>query len=163
APATISAYTRARELAEQVGEPGQLFPLLYGRVMMHLIRAELRATWEAAEQFWKVAERQSDPALVMVAHRLVGFYLLALGELAASRTHLEQALARYDPEQHRALAFHYAQDAGASSLAYLPWGQWLTGYPEQAVRTLDQAIALARAVHHTHTLAFVLFFATMLH
>ena len=35
-----------------------------------------------------------------------------LGEFAAAQAHLEQGIALYDPQQHRAHAFRYGQDPG---------------------------------------------------
>ena len=48
----------------------------------------------------------------------LGTILFCWGEFAAARTHLEQGMALYDPQQHRALALLY----GAG-----PWGV-LPGY-----------------------------------
>lgn len=48
----------------------------------------------------------------MIGHRLMGPSLLFTGNLAESRTHLDRALALYDPVEHRALATRFALDPG---------------------------------------------------
>ena len=42
APEVEHAYTRARELCQQVGETPQLFPVLWGLWLFYLVRGELR-------------------------------------------------------------------------------------------------------------------------
>ena len=49
---------------------------------------------------------------LMIGHRLMGPSLLFTGNLAESRTHLDRALALYDPVEHRALATRFALDPG---------------------------------------------------
>jgi predicted ATPase len=102
---TVQADTRARELAERVGEPGQLFPLLFRRWGIHLVQSQQHVARHAAEDFLRLAERYGDPTQVMLAHSSMGVSCLVQGEVLAGRQHLAQAWARYDPEHHRALAF----------------------------------------------------------
>ena len=61
-PKWASAYTRARELCEQVGETPQLFPVLYGLWVFYLARAELQTARELGEQTPRLAQRVQDPA-----------------------------------------------------------------------------------------------------
>src|SRR5262249_1491365 len=60
------------------------------------------------------------------------------------RRHLELAASLYRAEEHREFAFRYGQDIGASALCYLSWALWHDGYPDQAARTADRALLLAR-------------------
>ena len=50
--------------------------------------------------------------------------LLWLGEVVSARAYLEQSIALYDPQEHRALAFHAGIDPGVwcLSLRRLPYG-----------------------------------------
>ena len=50
APEVEKAYTRARELCQQVGETPQLFPVLWGLWAFYLVRAELQTARELGEQ-----------------------------------------------------------------------------------------------------------------
>ena len=56
----------------------------------------------------------------------------------------------------RSLAFLYAQDVGVSSLSYAAWAMWFLGYPDQAARYSQEALALAQELDHPHTLVFAL-------
>jgi len=82
--------------------------------------------------------------------------LTAMGEFAQARAHLEPVIAFYDPQQHRSLAYTHGQDMGVSCLAWLSWNLQLLGYPDQALRQSQAAIALAQKLEHPFTLAFAL-------
>ena len=49
-PEVEEAYTRARELCEQVGETPQLFPVMFGLWRFYHMRSDLRTMRELAEQ-----------------------------------------------------------------------------------------------------------------
>jgi predicted ATPase len=118
---------------------------------------------ELGEQCLSLAQRLQDDAYLMETHFALGGPLLWGGEVAAARTHLEQGIALYNPQKHRALAFHYGQDPGASSLAYAAHALWLLGYPDQSRQRMHEALALARELAHPLTLVAVLVYAGMLH
>src|SRR4030095_12603647 len=86
-----------------------------------------------------------------------------LGAAASALTHYAQGMALYDPQQHRAAAFLYGDDAGvvchgmaAMVLSYL-------GYPEQGLARSQEAVTLAQQSAHPFSLSFVLSFAAVFH
>ncbi len=155
-------YRRARELCGQLGDSPQLFPVLNGLWAFYFIGAQLQTARELAEQLLSLAYDAPDSALVET-HWALGCTLHVLGELQSSRTHLEQSLALYDFEQHRALALVYGHDPAMSSLALGSFGLWLLGYPDQAVQRSDEAVALARKLAHPYSLSFTLHWAAFDH
>jgi predicted ATPase len=77
---------------------------------------------------------------------------------------LEQAIALYDPRQHRGHAFLYGgHDPGVCCLCHAAWNLWLLGYPAQALRRSREALALARELSHPITLAHAQILNSMLH
>ena len=66
------------------------------------MRAEFQTARELGEQLLSLAQRVQDPALLLEAHHALGDTLFYLGEFARARAHLEQGMALYDPQQHRA-------------------------------------------------------------
>ena len=66
APEAGEAFARARELCRELGRPPQLFPVLYGQYVFHLVRAELDRSLEIAEELLRAAQEQDETApLVM--------------------------------------------------------------------------------------------------
>jgi predicted ATPase len=164
APEVKIAYVRARALCQQVGETPQLFPVLCGLCMAYLNQGELHTAHELGEQTLRVAQRAHDSALLSEAHNLLGSALDLLGEFAAAREHLEQSLALYDPQQyHSSLAFLYGFDPRVFCLSRAVTSLWALGYPDQALQRSQEALTLAQALSHPHSLAFARGFAAELH
>jgi predicted ATPase len=115
------------------------------------------------EELLALAHRQHDPALLVPAHRMLGETFLWLGELGEARAHLEQGMALYDPQQHRAHGLRYGHDAGTSCLGFLSRVLWNLGYPDQALRRSREALALAQELGHPFSLAFTLRLTISLH
>jgi len=163
APEVERVYTRALVLCRQVGETPQLFPILIGLWRFHVVRAEYQTAHELEEWLLRLAQSIQDPALLLEAHRPQGQTLFLLGELVQARERLEQALALYNPEQHRSHAFLYGHDAGVLCLSWLSLTLWVLGYPDQALKRSHDALSLARELAHLPSLAIGLQFASMFH
>jgi predicted ATPase len=157
------AYTRARELCQQMGETPDVFPVLRGLWVFHEARAELQVARELAEQLLVLAQRHHDPIHLLEAHRALGNTLFWLGEFAPARVYLEHAIALYDVQQHRLLAFLYGTDPAVICLSYAAWVLWLLGYPDQARRRSAEALTLAQELSHSPSLAVALVWAAYLH
>ena len=100
--------TRARELCEQVGEPPQLFRVLWGFWLMYNGRGDHQTMRALGEQLLSLAQRLEDPDLLLEAHHALWTSLFSGGELAAARMHQEQGLRLYDPQRHRTHAALYS-------------------------------------------------------
>ena len=62
-----------------------------------------------------------------------GLSLLCTGDIAEGRAHFDQAIALYDPAEHRPLATRFGQDAGVAILSFRSLALWVLGYPEAAL------------------------------
>jgi predicted ATPase len=163
APEVGQAYARARELCRQVGETPQLFPILCGLWRFYLVRAEYQTARELAEQCFSLAQPVDDAALLLQAHFALGVSLLWHGEVVPARAHLEQGIALYNLQEHRALAFRAGIDLGVWCLAHAAQALWLLGYPDQALRRSHEALLLAQEVSHPPSLAAVQFYVAFIH
>jgi class 3 adenylate cyclase/predicted ATPase len=158
APPTGAAYGRARELCDELGDTRELFPVLYGLSLYHLYAGELSEARRCADRLLHLAEASSDRGLSFFAHRAAGVSALPTGEFARARAHLKEALALYDPREHRSPAFVYAFDPRVVCLDYLARTLLPLGFPDQSVAANDEAVAEARQTGHRNSLALPLFF-----
>ena len=154
APEVEHAYTQARALCQQVGETPDLVPVLYGLHRFYVGRSQLHTARELGDTLLRLAQRADDPALAVIAHYALGTTWLWLGALPAAHRHLEEGIARYTPDQHRALVFRMGQDPGVGCRANAARTLWLLGYPEQALAHLHDALTLAHELSHPFSLAF---------
>ena len=162
-PEVERAYTRARELCEQVGQPTQLAPALYGLWQMYILRAEYQTAHELGQQLFMLAQRAPDLALLPAAHRALGEPLLRQGEFPAAREHLELGISLYDPEQQHGQAFLYGLDPGVALRSMAAQALWFLGYPEQALKRVQEALTSAQEFPHPHSLVLALVFAAWIH
>jgi TOMM system kinase/cyclase fusion protein len=163
APEVGQVYARARELCQQVEETPQLVPVLRGLWEFYELQGALTTARELGEQLLTLAQRVHAVEFLLVAHNVLGDTLLWLGEFAGARAHLEQGMALYTLQQHRAHAFLYGYDSGVHGLALGALALWHLGYPEQALRRIHDALTLAQELSHPFSLAFALDFAAYLH
>jgi tetratricopeptide (TPR) repeat protein len=94
---------------------------------------------------------------------MLGEGLRYLGEFASARAHLEQGIALYDPEQHRTHVFHYGNDSRVGCRVFVAEALWVLGYPDQALRHLDEALTWAQELVHPFSLVMALYFAAVFH
>jgi class 3 adenylate cyclase/predicted ATPase len=156
-------YVRARELQERLGDDSQLFPVLWGLWISHGSRGELNKARELAGELMSSAERLDDNALRITGHHALWNTLFYLGDLKACLRHTESGIALYNPVQHAGLASLYGgHDAGVCAWNHGGQLWWLLGYPDRALKSIGEAVALARQIRHTASLAQALSLATMI-
>jgi predicted ATPase/class 3 adenylate cyclase len=164
APEVERLYTLARALCERVGELPQLFRVLWGLWGVYTQRGEYQMTRELGEQLLSLAQRLQDPDLLLEAHHALWASLFFGGELAAARPHLEQGMRLYDPQRHRTHAVLYSgHDPGVCCRHLTALSLWLLGYPDQAVASVQAALALAQQLAHPFSLTLCLHWAAILH
>ena len=170
APETKAAAERARlliEQAEALGEPPEdpllLFSVLYGFWVANYVAFNGDVMRELAAQFLALAEKQGATVPLMIGHRLMGISLLFTGDIAEGRAHLDQAIALYDPAEHRPLATRFGQDARVAILSFRSLGLWMLGYPEAALADAEHALKDAREIGQAATLMFALAATTLAH
>jgi class 3 adenylate cyclase/predicted ATPase len=154
APEVEHAYTQARALCQQVGETPELVPVLFGLWRFYGVRSQLHTARELGETLLRLAQQAHDPAFAVIAHYALGATWLYLGALPTARQHVEEAIARYTPDQRRAPAFRIGNDPGVACRTYAAVTLWLLGYPDQALAHIHKALALARELSHPFSLAW---------
>jgi predicted ATPase len=147
------AYSQAHALCQQVGESPELVPVLYGLYRFYVGRLQLHTAREIGDTLLRLAQRAEDPTLAVMAHYALGTACLFFGALPAARLHLEEAIARYTPDQHRALVFRIGIDLGITCRIHAALLLWVLGYPEQALTRLHEALVLAHELPHPFSLA----------
>ena len=163
APDVGRTYARASELCQHVGDFSQKFAALWGSWYFHNGCGELHASREKAEELLRLARGNQDVAFRIMAHRTLCNTLHHLGELAASRAHMEHVIEYYEPTQHHSLALRYGQDPAVSARLFGALALWLLGYPDTALERMQEAQRLASEIAHPPSFALALCFAAVLH
>jgi predicted ATPase len=132
APETKAAAARARLLIEQAEAMGEaledpllLFSTLYFLWVPNLVAFNGDVIRELAAQFLALAEKQGTTVPLMIGHRLMASSLMFTGDIAEGRAHYDQAIALYDPVEHRPLATPFGQDVRVAILSFRSLSLWL--------------------------------------
>jgi class 3 adenylate cyclase/predicted ATPase len=158
------AAARASKLSRRVGaDPRSLFRALLGLTMTYSVRGKIRIGRETAEQLLVLGERLHDTEPLGYAHHAMGNTLLWFGELGSARTHLEKGISLYQPESGSSLAFRFGFNCASNCHFFLGRVLWHLGYPDQALTSAEQAVAIAAAVAHPVSRAGALSWAAALH
>jgi predicted ATPase len=155
------AYTQAYTVCRQVGETPELVPVLFGLWRFYLVRSQLHTARELGETLLRLAQRAADPVLAVIAPYTLGATWCWLGAFPAARHYTEEGIARYTPSQRTALVFRMGQDPGVACRAILAQTLWLLGYPDQALTSIHDALALAHELSHPYSLAYARCWAAM--
>ena len=163
APQTKAAVEQARVLLEQadaLGEapedPLQLFAVLYGFFVAHVMAFNGDVPRDIAAHTLELAEKQSASFPRVLGHNNLGGSLMQRGDIAEAKIHFDQAIALYDPAAHRPLAARFGEDQTVATLAMRSRTLWLLGYPEAALRDADHALKNARETGQAASLMFAL-------
>jgi class 3 adenylate cyclase/predicted ATPase len=163
APEVEQVYTRARALCQHMEGSQRLFPVLVGLRRFYNIRGRLQIANEFAEQLLSLARQMHNHAYLLEAHSALGINCCFLGEFARSSEHLMQGMALYEAQEHGSLGFHSGIDLGVHCLTWLAMAHLELGYPDQAIRRMNEALQLAYELGHPFSLARVFLTTAHLH
>jgi predicted ATPase len=149
------AYARARTLGQQLDATPQLFSALQGLVLYYFNREVFATARALGAQLDRLAQRTADPTHRLDAQEVLGRTLFFLGDYAAARTSCEQGIALIDPTAPPAQALYHGRSPGVGCLVFAALTLWCLGYPAQAARRIEEALALAQVLAHPYSVAFV--------
>ena len=161
--AVYDTYERARRLCQQIGTTPQYFKVVSGLQVFYVLRSKLSTAQEMSEQALKIAEMSQDSSLFLEAYRMMAAATFWSGQFVLSNTYMTKGYQVYDPVAHRANIMIYGQDSAVCVLANGGWLDWFMGYPDLALRTCQQSIALAESIGHAFSLCFGLSFLNYLY
>ena len=147
------AFARARELWEQLGFPSQFLHIPYGQSFYHIYRGEFDVAQRIDEDLLRLSSQRNDTAGLVLGHASSGRTLMYAGRFAASRSHLEQVLALYDPSTHASLGYQTGSHPRLGARGQLGIALFCLGFADRALVQIDAAIAEALTLAHPPSLA----------
>jgi predicted ATPase len=149
-----ACYHRARQLCQQLGNPPQMAPVLYGLWTYHIVRAQHWTALELGQQILHLGTTNDDIGLSIQGNLAVGWSQFFLGRLTPTRQHLERVLELYDPARQSSHAYQFGDDPATSAGSCLAQVYWFCGYPDKALTQSNQAIQALRSLSHPYSVAF---------
>jgi predicted ATPase len=157
-PEVLNAFSRARMLAESLGDKAQLFAAVRGESSCRTISGDLRVAEALALQChtlgMELAQASGDSAYMLEAHHQLWGANFYLGNYSTSEIHANRGMAIYDYDRHRHLAWGYTgHDPGVCCRAFSAQMLCMRGRPDQAVSRSWETMALAERDEHPFTMA----------
>jgi predicted ATPase len=104
-----------------------------------------------------MAEREGDDGLRLQAHHSGWTTWFFAGNPAKAREHADIGRLLYDPEKHASHRLVYGgHDPGVCARNHVAHAESLLGYPEKALASIADALALAERIAHPFTLGLAL-------
>jgi DNA-binding SARP family transcriptional activator len=156
APQRIDALERAYELAQH---PALSASLQRRRALAAVAffanwSAQPERTLAIGEQLLHLAEQAQDQEHVLLAHSLLGSAHAMRANLVKASKHLDSALVGYEHRGHEQPNLLLGLHVDVMSLSLKAAALWLLGYPDQASRLMEEAMAAAQASNDSGTLGF---------
>jgi len=151
-----TAYARAYDLCQQVGDLPQRFQVMFGLWWHHSTRTDWPAALDLIRRMLEAAKASGDDGQLLQAHSAAARTYFVRGEFGNALPHFDAAIGRYDPGRHRALTYHYGQEPGVLVIGFAAHCYWFAGFPDRAQALMRQALALAREFVHPFSLAMAL-------
>ncbi|MHC4910587.1 MAG: adenylate/guanylate cyclase domain-containing protein, partial [Planctomycetota bacterium] len=156
APEVEVAFARARELCLRVRGSPELVPTMFGLWRTYVVQLEdSRKPMEVAEELLRLAQNEGSVTSRVVAHYACGFTALVVGDLSGACEHLQEGIRLYSPnDRDTAAVYRFGQDPCVGCLCYLAIAKWVLGYPDKAIGHAREAVAMARDLDDSFTIAF---------
>jgi predicted ATPase len=162
-PEVFMACSRARKLCELIGETPQLSQALWFLSTYYGIQAEYKTAIDLGKKAWISAERNQDPLRIAIARWQLAWLLTVVGDFSEARDHAKHMIDFYDRKRHGTLGFSYTLDPGVACLGFAAWSSWFMGHPDESLKYLQKAIALARDLDHPISLVHALYLSVISH
>jgi len=164
-PEATRAFSRARELCAAVGDDAMAPPVLAGVWLFQLTSGQHANAEITAKEILHQTNAE-DPIALVAGNAAVGICNFHMAKFSDARQHFDNALTIYntaDDAEGKRLAYDYGVDLGAAGCAYAAWCYWLQGYPDQALRLGDEALAKGERIEHGYSRARGLYWNSAFH
>jgi class 3 adenylate cyclase/tetratricopeptide (TPR) repeat protein len=163
-PEVAQTLERARTLCEAMEDARGTGWAISGLASFSYNAGAVSRASALGRQLLDIAKQANDPDLALRGHTALGAAEFYQGKFASSLAHCQAALELYEPGRRYAVDSVFTiNDYGVSARSFAAWGHWALGWPERALDSGREAVALARRIGHPYSLAYALLFKTVLH
>ncbi|HEX3411957.1 MAG TPA: hypothetical protein VHT00_09580, partial [Stellaceae bacterium] len=155
-PEVASAWTKALELAESLGDPEYQKRALWGLWSFHVNGVDYRTALSLAQQFASLVVTSLDQSDRFVGERMIGISHHNLGDQQSARRHIERALVEPAAPGHQRQFIRLQLDPRVTARVHLARILWLQGFPDRAIREAEHSVSDARATGHAISFSYAL-------
>ncbi|NOZ51754.1 MAG: AAA family ATPase [Gammaproteobacteria bacterium] len=158
------AYARAYELCRKIDNTTNIFPILCGLWEFYLVRGNLGTIRELAIQIQDIAQNTQNDKYTLEANRAIGATEFWCGNVTEAYKYLQRGLdTKMPPPTNRDSNAIYGQDTEVAILGTIACVYWQLGQPDEAVKRINQSLALAIKLKHPFSVAYATYFEAIIH
>lgn len=149
-------YSRALQLAQQLGNQALTQKILFGLEGFHFIRGDFDRARDYLNKCLLIATRIDDTDSILKVNWSLGEVFFHLGDQLRCQSYLEKCLSLYSEAKQGAKVL---QDPGVMGHIYMSWTKWMSGFPEQSMQSVHAAVSLAEKIDHplSKTIAYCMY------
>jgi predicted ATPase/DNA-binding winged helix-turn-helix (wHTH) protein len=157
-----AAFTKVLNIAESLGDTEYQLRALRGLYFFHTGQSHYGSALPFAHKFHDLAMSGPNKSDRLFGERVLGSAEHFLGDHASARRHLERVLSRYSATDHGrdVLRFQdvirFQTDVQFSARVFLTRVLWVQGFPDQALRTVEQCLGEAQVTGHAMSQCYAL-------
>ncbi|MBX3015361.1 MAG: AAA family ATPase [Caldilineaceae bacterium] len=155
------AFRAAWQHCQAVGDAQQRFQVLWGLGKFYQVKPDLRQGTAVAKELLALAQVEENPEWLLEAYSIAGTHFFHNVALRDAKQFLDQSVALYDRQQHAHHALVYGQDPAIVGLTYGAWVRWCMGYPDQARRQAEEALAQTATLDHPYSRTLAMSYLTV--
>ncbi|MGB7860541.1 MAG: adenylate/guanylate cyclase domain-containing protein [Acidimicrobiia bacterium] len=150
-------FLQALKHAEESGSVVELFPVIRSLATFYALRGDMEKTLEMGSKLMAMAEASDDPALSVDANLVAGVGAAFTTQFDLAISHLDAAIAAFDPSEMRSARFRLGPHSGIISLTTSALLSWMGGNMEMAIARADQALTDSEELGHSYSRAYALY------
>jgi class 3 adenylate cyclase/tetratricopeptide (TPR) repeat protein len=162
-PEVEAAYVRAQTLCDTTGDVRPLGLALNGLSTFYYNCGQIERGRVLAARLLTVAEQSGDNELAILGHDCVSNAEFYQGKFASSLQHCEAVGPLCERRQRDAVVHAISVDPRISAMGYGAWALWELGWTDRALARAREGVVRARCLADPFSLAFALFFETVVH
>jgi class 3 adenylate cyclase/tetratricopeptide (TPR) repeat protein len=156
-----NALNRAYEIAQQIPDQSETFPVLASLWTLCFLRGDLRKSEKLAMQLIEISDKDRDDRHYIEANFVLGDTLYWEGRFREALSNLNFVVANYRPAM--GILNTHGWDSLSLGLAYGGLVRWQLGQPGSAFPMISKAIERANAIGSPETLLIIRYVGCHLH
>jgi tetratricopeptide (TPR) repeat protein len=155
---TWRALSEGLDLASDMNNNAVQQRALWGLCSYHHLNGDYRQALDYANQLGESARHAGNQFAKLTYHRIAAASSHLMGDHTAAREHIVRALAPHYVRRNMPHGSVYQVDHLSASLMQLARILWIQGHPDQAMRTIEDALAQAEKTNQVLSVIYVLLF-----
>jgi predicted ATPase/DNA-binding winged helix-turn-helix (wHTH) protein len=151
-----AVWNKALGIAESLADAKYQMLSLWGLWAFHVNGIEHHTALTLARKFSSLAATHANPNDPLMGERMIGISHHFLGDQANARRHIERALRDFAVPSGKREIVRLELDPRVTGLVHLARILWLQGFPDRAMRAVEQSIENAHSVQHAISFNYAL-------